>query len=40
MDYGDCHIYTNDDEVCARCHEVECPYNTNPSSDSWLYDYD
>lgn len=40
MDYKDCHTYTDDDEVCSRCTVVDCPYNTNPNSDSWLYDYD
>ena len=40
MDYKDCYTYTADDNVCARCTAVECPYNTNPQADSWLYDYE
>ena len=40
MDYKDCYTYTNNDKVCARCTMVECPYNTNPQADRWMYDYE
>lgn len=40
MNYNDCHTHTNDSAVCARCTAVECPYNTNPQADSWLYNHD